>query len=61
MIISRLKKRNPALEFDPMAELKINPLINNLFEKILDLERRMILLGLSFPAGGSLLLIACKS
>jgi len=61
MIISRLKKRNPALEYDPMSELKINPLINTLFEKVLDLERWMILLGLSFPAGGSLLLIACKS
>lgn len=60
MILSRLMKRNPALEYDPMSELKINPLINTLFEKILDLERWMILLGLSFPAGGSLLLIGHK-
>ena len=60
MILSRLKKRNTAHEFDPMSELKINPLINTLFEKVLDLERWMILLGMSFPAGGSLLLIARK-
>ena len=39
---------------------RISGLMNTILEKILDLERSMIRLGLSFPAGGSLLLIARK-
>ena len=60
MTLARVKKRNPALEYDPLSELKINPVLNTLFEKILDVERWMIFSGLSFPAGGSLLVIAHK-
>jgi SAM-dependent methyltransferase len=60
MILARVQKRNPALEYDPLSELKINPVLNTLFEKILDVERWMIFSGLSFPAGGSLLVIAHK-
>ena len=60
MIVARLKKRNPALEYDPLSELKIHFMLNALFEKILDLERWMLFSGLSFPFGGSLLLIARK-
>jgi ubiquinone/menaquinone biosynthesis C-methylase UbiE len=60
MIISRLKKRDLNSEFDPTSELKINGSINTVLEKILDLERSLIRKGISFPAGGSLLLIARK-
>ena len=60
MIISRLKKRQPDPEFDPASELRISGLINTILERVIDLERSMIRLGLSFPAGGSLLLIAQK-
>lgn len=60
MIISRLKKQQPDSEFDPTSELRISGLMNTILERILDLERSMIRLGLSFPAGGSLLLIARK-
>jgi len=60
MIASRLKRRKPNLEFDPTSELKINSLMNRILERVLDLERWMIRLGLSFPVGGSLLLIARK-
>jgi SAM-dependent methyltransferase len=61
MIISRLKKRQPDPEFDPASELRISGLINTILERVIDLERSMIRLGLSFPAGGSLLLIARKT
>jgi SAM-dependent methyltransferase len=60
MMMSRLKDRYSASRFDPMSELKINNLLNTLLEKILDIERWIIGLGLSFPIGGSLLLIARK-
>lgn len=60
MIIARLPKRKHNSEIDPTSELKISDTINTVFERILDLERSMIRLGLSFPAGGSLLLIARK-
>ena len=60
MIRSRLKKRQRNPEFDPTSELRISGLMNTILERILDLERYMIRLGLSFPAGGSLLLIARK-
>jgi len=60
MIISRLKKRVLKSKFDPTSELRISGTVNNVLKKILDLERSMIRLGFSFPAGGSLLLIARK-
>jgi len=60
MIISRLKKRDLNSEYDPTSELRINGLMNTILERILDLERSMIRLCLSFPVGGSLLLIARK-
>lgn len=61
MVLSRLKKRNLAIKYDPLSEMKINAVLNALFEKILDVECWMIFSGLSFPAGGSLLLTGYKS
>jgi hypothetical protein len=60
MIIARLPKQKHNWEIDPTSEFKISDSINTVFERVLDLERSMIRLGLSFPAGGSLLLIARK-
>ncbi len=60
MIISRLKNKQSD-QFDPTSELRISGLLNYILERVLDLERSMIRLGLSFPAGGSLLLIARKN
>ena len=60
LIISRLKMRKPDPKFDPTLELRNKSLMNNIFKKILGLERSMIRLGFPFPAGGSLLLIARK-
>jgi SAM-dependent methyltransferase len=60
MLISRFKDRYFTRTFDPMSEVNINDFLNGLFEKILDVERWIIRLRLSFPVGGSLLLVARK-
>lgn len=60
MIVSR-QLRNRVREYDVMAELKINKGVNTVLEKFLDLEKSAIGLGVNFPFGGSLLLIARKA
>jgi SAM-dependent methyltransferase len=60
MMFSRLGQRNPDKVYDPMAELKIGGLTNRILGGVLALERALIRMGLSLPAGGSLLLIARK-
>lgn len=57
MILSRLRQRNPKADWNPMAELEINRYLDTLLEKILGLERCLIKCGVSFPVGGSLLII----
>lgn len=61
LIASRFKQRMTGAEVDPSAEYNIGRLINTTFEKVLDAERRIIRSGLSFPAGGSLLLVARRN
>jgi len=61
MLLSRIKRRKPRDDWDPMAELKIGGLLNLLLEKVLDFERILIKSGFSFPAGGSLLVIARRN
>jgi SAM-dependent methyltransferase len=60
MFMSRLSKRKPVENYDPTQELRISGLANAALEKVLDLERLMIRGGVSFPMGGSRLLIARK-
>jgi SAM-dependent methyltransferase len=60
MVISRLNSRSPSPNYDPINELKIGGLLNSLLEKVLDLECWLIKLGISFPLGGSLFVIAYK-
>jgi SAM-dependent methyltransferase len=57
MALARLRKRKRA---DPFDELRIGGLANRLLESVLDIERGLIRLGVSFPAGGSLLAVARK-
>ena len=61
MMFSRLRQLDPNKAYDPLLELKIRGLTNWALGKILDLERALIRMGLSFPAGGSLLLAARKN
>jgi SAM-dependent methyltransferase len=58
MFISRLKQRCSNQDYDPSAEFEISGPINSLLEQVLNVERAMIRFGVSFPIGGSLLLIA---
>lgn len=60
MFMSRLSKRKPVENYDATRELRISGLTNAALETVLDLERMMIRAGISFPAGGSRLLIARK-
>ena len=46
--------------FDPRMELDINPILNCVLENFLNIEFWLIRCGLSFPAGGSLLIAATK-
>lgn len=62
MYLSRLLQRNKMdVSMDAMAELRINPVLNKIFEWILYLELTLIRLGVTLPVGGSRLLIARKT
>lgn len=60
MIMSRLRLQRKTSNYDPFAEFKISRLTNLLLERILDVERNFIRLGVSLPVGGSLLVVARK-
>lgn len=61
MYLSRLLQRNKMdISMDAMAELRINPVLNKMFEWILYLELTLIRAGVALPVGGSRLLIASK-
>lgn len=59
MIWSRLQGKHNH-DFQPWREFEISPALDKMLESILRLERIMITKGVSFPAGGSLLLIGRK-
>lgn len=60
MMLSRLTQRAPKAQYDPLAELRMAAWLNRLLEATLGAERALIRAGISFPAGGSLLLVARK-
>ena len=61
MYLSRLLKRNKMdVNMHAMAELRINPILNKLFEWLLNLELGLIRAGVALPVGGSRLLVARK-
>jgi SAM-dependent methyltransferase len=61
MIWSRLRDRQRHTAFDPRAELQIGSVSNTIAASLTDVERWAIQAGISWPAGGSLLLVAVKS
>ena len=61
LVASRFKQRMTGEEVDPNAEYNISSFVNTTLEKVLDVERAAIRAGLSFPAGGSLLLVARRN
>jgi SAM-dependent methyltransferase len=61
MYLSRLVKRNNMdVNMDAMTELRINPLLNKIFELLLNIELALIRMGISLPVGGSRLVVASK-
>ncbi len=60
MMMSRLRKRVPSDQFDPMAELRLGVFANTVLASAMNIERAIIQWGASFPVGGSLLLVARK-
>jgi len=61
MYLSRLlqwKKTN--MSIDDVAGLRINPILNQLFEWLLNFELALIRVGVALPVGGSRLLVARK-
>lgn len=61
MYASRFLQRNKTdMSIDGMAELHINPILNKIFEWFLSFELVLIRLGVSFPVGGSRMLVALK-
>lgn len=59
MIWSRLQRKQNH-DFQPWREFEIGPALNKTLESILKFERMMIRTAVSFPAGGSLLLVGRK-
>jgi ubiquinone/menaquinone biosynthesis C-methylase UbiE len=60
MFLSRLQQRKSHSKYDIFSELKIGGCRNQLLEYVMTWERRCIQTGISFPFGGSLLLLAKK-
>lgn len=61
MYLSRLLQRNKTdMNMDDVAGLHINPILNKIFEWLLNFELALIRLGISLPMGGSRLLVARK-
>jgi SAM-dependent methyltransferase len=58
LLLARRLGPRSADRLDPLAEYRLSPLLNATLLRVLDLERALIRMGLSFPAGGSLLLAA---
>ena len=60
---SRLRKRRQAADtpFDVIDELRQPALVDLALEAVMSVERALIRAGLSFPAGGSLLVVARRS
>jgi SAM-dependent methyltransferase len=61
LVLSRIKQRQSSKAFDPNSELAVSAFVNTSMESILAAERTMIRAGLSFPAGGSILLAARRN
>ena len=61
MYLSRLLQRNKTdMNMDDVSGLRVNPVLNNIFEWFLRVELALIRVGVSLPVGGSRLLVARK-
>src|SRR5207245_7859412 len=60
MLASRLGRRAGRRADDPLPELRVGGAVNAALAAVLGAERALIECGVSFPAGGSLLVVARK-
>jgi SAM-dependent methyltransferase len=60
MMLSRVLQKRKTKDFDPASELKINAVLNKVFYGLLMLDIVGIKIGLSYPLGGSRLIVARK-
>lgn len=60
MMLSREMQKRKQIVFDPAGELKISPFLNSVFYALMILESGGIRLGLTYPFGGSRLVVARK-
>jgi SAM-dependent methyltransferase len=60
MIASRLGRRNSSGKAVAESEFVLGPVGDFLLERLFDVERGLIRMGLSFPVGGSMLIVARK-
>jgi trans-aconitate methyltransferase len=61
MYLSRLLQRNKTnMDMDDVAGLRVHPILNTLFEWLLNFELALIRTGVDLPVGGSRLLVARK-
>lgn len=61
MLAFRLMQRGEKNTFNPHEGLNINPLLNRVFEGLLRLELALIRMGVSFPVGGTRMVVAIKT
>ena len=58
LALSRRARPAPRGDYDVLAELRVGRFANFVLGSVLAFERRLIRLGIRFPAGGSRLLLA---
>ena len=59
-LVSRVRKRSLAT-LNPAAEMRLNPVVNSILGAMCGVERTAIAAGVSFPVGGSLLVVARRT
>ena len=64
MVVSRYLKQNKKITDEQTdirnKELRLNPIVNGLFEFILKIDELFIRCGVQLPFGGSLMVVAAK-
>jgi SAM-dependent methyltransferase len=60
LLLSRMRERRGSTAFDPIAEFQSSARLNKVLAWISSVERTLITRGLSFAAGGSLLVVVRK-
>lgn len=60
MLAARARRRHLDADYDPDAEFAVGRAANALLEGVLAFERQLIRLGVRFPFGGSLIVVARK-